>query len=47
MTDYEDLERVDTIVGARLGLLKVEAHFVLSGIEVVGVEVVELLVYSR
>ena len=40
----EDLERVDIIVGARLGLSKVEAHFALSEIEVVEVEVVRLLV---
>ena len=38
--DCEDQERVDIVVGARLGLLKVEAHFVLSGIETVEVEVV-------
>ena len=38
-TGYEGRERVDTIVEACLRLSKVEAHFVLSGIEVVEVEV--------
>ena len=43
-TGYEGRERVDTIVEARLGLSKVEAHFALSEVAVVEVEVVRLLV---
>ena len=37
-TGYEGLEQVDRVVEARLRLSKIEAHFVLSGIEVVEVE---------
>ena len=36
--DCEDLGQVDIMVEAYLGSLRVEAHFVLSGIEVVEVE---------
>ena len=39
--DYEDLEQVDRVVGARLKWLKVEAHFALLGIAVVEVEAVK------
>ena len=41
VTDYEDLEQVDIVVEAHLGLLKAEAHFVLSGTVVVEAEVVK------
>ena len=44
--DYEDLEQVDRVVEARSELLRVEAHFVLSGLEGAEVVVVKLLVYS-
>ena len=40
--DCEGLEQVDKVVGACLEWLKVVViHFVLSGIEVVGIEVVK------
>ena len=38
--DLENLERVDTVVEACSGLLRVEAHSVLLAVEVVEVEVV-------
>ena len=41
VTDCEGLEQVDKVVGVHLkGLEIVETHFVLSGIEVVEVEIV-------
>ena len=43
-TGCEGLERVDRVVEARLEWWRVEVHFVLSGIEVVEVEVAKGLV---
>ena len=45
--DCEDLERVGRVVEAHSELLQIEAHVVLSELGVVGVGVVELLVYSH
>ena len=39
--DCAGLGQVDKVVGVHLKWLKVEAHFVLSGLEVIEVEVVK------